>query len=433
MLETPWSVSALVIVGLIILFLGSGMPVAVALGLVGITSAYLFLGNPGIVGYVAWELSNSFIMSSVPLFILMGQLLLHSGVSRRLYEGSAALLGSTKGGLLQANIAASALFATISGSSVATAATIGAMAIPEMEKRGYDRRLTAGSLAAGGTLGILIPPSTTLIIYGVIAEVSIGHLFIAGILPGILLTLMFMGYVWIQCAIEPGLAPPLEPMPARARIGKVLMMWPIFVTMLVVLAGIYSGVMTPSEAAAVGSVLALLFAILFRQLTWRVLWDSLVGAVQATSMLLFIMIGAGILGGTMGLLRIPESLAQWVLSLNAEPLLILVVVYIMYILLGCFIDTVSMIVITVPFVLPIVIGLGYDPIWFGIIIVIVVEMALITPPVGLNVYIIHGLRPNRPISDVFMGAMPFLGVMVLALILLTLFPTIATWLPSTMR
>lgn len=433
MTNVSWTVSGPIIVAFVFLCLGLGMPVAVALGLVGIVSAYIFLGSFGIVGYVAWELSNSFILSAIPLFIFMGQVLLHSGVSHRLYDGSTALLGRTKGGLLQTNIMSCALFATISGSSVATAATIGAMAIPEMEKRGYDFRMTLGSLAAGGTLGILIPPSSAMIIYGVIAEQSIGELFIAGVIPGIIMALIFMSYIWIRVALRPDLAPQFEPMPRRERLTKIFSMWPIIVIMFIILAGIYLGIMTPSEAAAVGSVLALVFAAIFRRLTWTVLWESLRAAAISTSMLMFIIIGASILGGTMGLLRIPTSLASWVLSLNLSPTFVLLSIYLMYIILGCFIDTTSMIVLTLPFALPIILGLGYDPIWFGVIIVILVEMGLITPPVGLNVFTIHSLTRGRPLSDIFAGALPFLGLMMIAITLLTVFPKLSTWLPATMR
>jgi tripartite ATP-independent transporter DctM subunit len=351
----------------------------------------------------------------------MGQLLLHSGISQRLYEGSTALMGKTKGGLLQTNIFACAIFATISGSSVATAATVGYMAVPEMEKRGYDHAMTMGSLAAGGTLGIMIPPSTAMIIYGVLVEQSIGALFIAGILPGILLALLFMAYIWVRIARRPELAPPFEPMPWRARLAKVTLMWPILLIMSVVLVGIYAGIVTPAESAAVGACIALLLAAAFRRLSWPVLWSSLLDTVRSTSMLLFIMIGASIVSGTLGLLRIPDQLTSWVVGLDLPPLLILLAIYLLYLFLGCFIDTVS------------ILRLGYDPIWFGVALVMLVEMAMITPPVGLNLFTIHGIRPERPLSEVVRGSMPFLIMMFVGLAIITAFPAIATWLPSTMR
>ena len=433
MADWLWYEIALSVFGLILLFLITGIPVAVALGFVGILSAYLFLGRMGIVEYAAWQMSSSFVLGAIPLFIFMGQLLLHGGVSQRLYEGSTALTGKTKGGLLQTNIIACAIFAAISGSSVATSATIGAMAIPEMEKRKYDRRLTLGSLAAGGTLGILIPPSTALIIYGVIVEESIGDLFVAGVLPGIMLSFLYMCYIWVRVLFRPGLAPSFVTMAAKERFKKILLMWPVVLIIAVILFGIYFGIMTPAEAAAIGASMALGFTIAYRRLTWEVLRDSLIGTVKTTSMLIFIMVSASIIGGTLALLRIPDLLAAWVISLSVHPVLILVIIYIMYIVLGCFIDAVSMIVMTLPIVFPIIVSLGYDPVWFGIIVVILVEIAMITPPIGLNVYTIHGIRPDQPLSDVIMGSLPFMGIMILALALLTAFPDIATWLPSTMK
>jgi tripartite ATP-independent transporter DctM subunit len=279
----------------------------------------------------------------------------------------------------------------------------------------------------------MIPPSTAMIIYGVLVEQSIGALFIAGILPGILLALLFMAYIWVRIARRPELAPPFEPMPWRARLAKVTLMWPILLIMSVVLVGIYAGIVTPAESAAVGACIALLLAAAFRRLSWPVLWSSLLDTVRSTSMLLFIMIGASIVSGTLGLLRIPDQLTSWVVGLDLPPLLILLAIYLLYLFLGCFIDTVSMVVLTIPVVYPIVLRLGYDPIWFGVALVMLVEMAMITPPVGLNLFTIHGIRPERPLSEVVRGSMPFLIMMFVGLAIITAFPAIATWLPSTMR
>lgn len=435
MMELHWSIVGTSIFLMIFVFLGAGLPVAVALGSVGIAAAFLFMQGKGmgIIGYAAWEMSNSFILGSIPLFIFMGQLLLHSGISQRLYEGSTAMMGKTKGGLLQTNIFACAIFATISGSSVATAATVGYMAVPEMEKRGYDRKITMGSLAAGGTLGILIPPSTAMIIYGVLVEQSIGQLFIAGILPGIMLAFLFMAYIWLAVAYRPELAPRFEPMRWGDRLGKIVLMWPIFLILTVVIVGIYAGIVTPAESAAVGASIALVLALAFKKLTWEILWSSLLDTVRSTSMLLFIMIGASIVSGTLGLMRIPEQLTAWVVSLDMPRVMILLAIYALYLFLGCFIDSVSMVVLTMPVVFPIIMKLGYDPIWFGVVLVILIEMAMITPPVGLNLFTIHGIRPEQPLSDVIRGSMPFLVMMFVALAILTVFPEVATWLPSTMK
>ena len=428
-----WHEIALATLGLLFVFLLTGVPVAVALGAVGVLTTYLFLDHGGVIAYAAWKVSNSFILGAIPLFIFMGQLLLHSGISRRIYDGSSALVGGTKGGLLQSNIVASGIFSAVTGSSVATAATIGAMAIPELERRGYDPQLTKGSLAAGGTLGILIPPSTALIIYGVIVEESIGDLFIAGILPGLMLAGLFMLYIWFRVLARPNIAPTFVATSAKERLNDILDMWPVFLIMLVILAGIYMGIMTPAEAAAVGASMALLFVVAYRKLTWDVLRSSLLGTVKSTSMLVFIMINASIVSGALALSHIPDQLAEWVLGLGLAPMMIFIIICLMYVILGMFIDTVSMIVMTLPIVFPIIVNLGHDPVWFGIIIVILVEMGMITPPVGLNVYTIHGIRPDEPLSQVVLGSLPFVLIMATAIALLTLFPSIATFLPSTIE
>jgi len=432
MIALPWGVILVSIFGLIFFFLFTGMPVAVALGLVGTLSAFLFLNRMGIVGYAAWQMCNSFILSAVPLFVFMGHLLLAGGLSTRLYEGSSAILGRVRGGLLHANIAACAIFAAVTGSSVATSATIGTMALPEMEKRGYDTKLSLGSIAAGGTLGILIPPSTCLIIYGVIVEESIGELFIAGILPGFMLAALFMLYIWTRVKIKPDLAPASEPLGFVDVAKRLLRMWPIFVIIVVILGGIYGGIMTPTEAAAVGACIALVNAIVSRKMSFATLQKVLLDTVKTTTQLLFIMIGASLIAGTLGLLRVPELMADWIISLGIPAVVVMMFIYLMYMILGCFIDTVSMIVMTLPVIFPLIVSLGYDPIWFGIIITILVEMAMITPPVGLNVYVIHGLRPKQPIANVFLGSLPFFLIMLLSIAILTAFPVIATWLPSTM-
>ena len=426
-----WHEIALATFGLLFVFLLTGVPVAVALGAVGVLTTYLFLDHGGVIAYAAWKVSNSFILGAIPLFIFMGQLLLHSGISRRIYDGSSALVGGTKGGLLQTNIVASGIFSAVTGSSVATAATVGAMAIPELERRGYDPQLTKGSLAAGGTLGILIPPSTALIIYGVIVEESIGDLFVAGILPGLMLAGLFMLYIWVRVLARPNIAPTFVATSAKERLHDILDMWPVFLIMFVILAGIYMGIMTPAEAAAVGASMALLFVVAYRKLTWDVLRSSLLGTVKSTSMLVFIMINASIVSGALALSHIPDQLAEWVLSLDLAPMMIFIIICLMYVILGMFIDTVSMIVMTLPIVFPIIVNLGHDPVWFGIIIVILVEMGMITPPVGLNVYTIHGIRPDEPLSQVVLGSLPFVLIMAIAIALLTLFPSIATFLPST--
>jgi len=430
--DAPWEVIMLVSFGLILFLLFIGTPVAGALGGGGIITAFLFLGKMGILEYASWSVVNSFIFSAIPLFVFMGHLLLHSGISERLYDGATAIVGKTKGGLFHANIISCAIFAAVSGSSVATAATIGTIAIPALEKRGYETKLTLGSLAGGGTLGILIPPSIPLIIYGVIVEKSIGSLFIAGILPGIMLASLFMLYISFRVMLQPKLAPSYEEMPTKQRVIRAVNMWPIILIIATILGGIYLGVFTPTEAAAVAASEALLFSIIFRTMSWQMLKTSLLSSVRTTTMVLFIVIGANMVAGTLGLLRVTADMAAWVGSLGFSPIVVLIFIYIMYIFLGCFFEGLSMMVMTLPVVIPILLLQGYDLIWFGIALVVLIEMAALTPPVGLNLYTIHGLRPDRPISEVIIGSMPFFLLQIVGLSLITVFPMIATWLPSTM-
>jgi len=429
----PWEVITIIIIGLVFLFLLSGTSVAVSLALAGVIAAFVFVGKMGALGYVSWHICTSFILVAIPLFIFMGQLLLHSKLSERLYEGSAALLGRFPGGLLHANIASCAIFAAISGSSVATAATIGTVAIPEMEKRGYESKIVLGSLAAGGTLGILIPPSIDFIIYGAICGVSVGKLFIAGVFPGIMLASLFMGYIIARVITRPQLAPTFEKIPLKPRVLRIISMWPIGIIMFVVLGGIYLGVTTPTEAAAVGAVMALVFTLAYRELNWQVLKESLRGTIKITSMIMFLIVGARLLSATLSMLRVPDNTIVWVASLNVSPLVIMLFIYLFYTILGCLMDGISIIVVTLPIIFPIIVALGFDPIWFGVAVVILLEMGMITPPVGLNVYVIHGLRPDRPMSEVFIGIIPFFLMMVVCLAIITAVPEIATWLPATMR
>ena len=428
----PWSIAAIVIFAIVFLFLAIGMPVAGGLGIAAIIGGTIFLGRFGLAAYVPWEVSNSFIFTAIPLFIFMGEILLRSALSIRLYDAASAVLGKLPGGLLHANVGSCAVFAAISGSSLATAATIGTVALPELEKRGYEKKISCGSLAAGGTLGILIPPSISMIIIGAMTEQSIGKLFIAGILPGIMLVGLFITYIIVRVKLQPHLAPHTETMPWKLRALNIISMWPIMVIMFFVLGGIYLGVTTPTEAAALGAFMAMVFALIYRRLNWPTLKESMLGAVKTTAMLLFIIVGAMILSGMLASLKVPFKMVDFVAALPFSPLLILIGIYIMYLFLGCFLDGTALVVLTVPIVFPIVRALGFDPVWFAVALVILVECCLLTPPVGTNVYVIHGLRHDRPMSEVILGAMPFFIMMLVALVILTAFPIIATWLPSTM-
>ena len=363
----------------------------------------------------------------------MGQIILHTGLSSRLYDGTTALLGRLPGGLLHANVASCAVFAAISGSSVATAVTIGSIAIPEEEKRGYEHKIVLGSLAAGGTLGGIIPPSIGFVIYGAITGESISALFMAGMFPGILIALLFMAYIAVRVKTKPQLAPPYEKMTMKARIPVIVSMWPVFIIMAVVLGGIYLGIMTPTEAAAAGAATALILGLAYRKINLQVMKLSLRDSVKSTSMILIIAVGAQLLSASMNILRIPDAMIDWVIALPYSPIVIMIGIYIMYLFLGCFMDGISITFITLPITYPIVVSLGFDPIWYGVVLELLIEMGLITPPVGINCYAIHGLRPDRSLIDVFRGIIPFFFMMAIALAIITVFPQIATWLPSTMQ
>lgn len=427
-----WELIIIVSFALVFLLLLSGLRVAAALGFAGITAAYIFFGKTALLEYISWAVGTNFVLIAIPLFILMGELFLHSGLSSKLYEGATGLLWRVPGGLLHSNILACAIFSAICGSSVATAVTIGTVAIPELEKRGYNMRVVLGSLAAGGTLGILIPPSIALIIYGVMTENPIGPLFIAGILPGIMITLLFMVHIAIRVKLHPELAPPFEAMSLKRRVSSVLGMWPIALTIMMVLGGMYLGVMTPTEAAAVGAFIALLLGLAYRQLNWSGLKTSLLETVKTTSMIVFLVIGASMVTTVLTYSWATDKAAAWVTSLAVSPMIILMLIYLLYLIFGCFMDGVSLEVITLPVVYPIISALGFDPIWFAIVLVILIEIGMLTPPVGLNVYVIHGLRPSIPMTEVFIGIVPFFFVLLIGLAILTAFPIIVTWLPSTM-
>ena len=325
------------------------------------------------------------------------------------------------------------MFAAASGSSIATAASIGTVAIPEMTQRGYDKKLLFGSLAAGGTLGILIPPSITMILYGLLTEQSVALLFMAGLFPGLLLALLFNTYILVRAVISPKLAPQLQEKASwSARLSGLKDLLGIGPLIGLVLGGIYLGLATPTEAASLGAIGSVVLALTYRRLTWEVIRKSLLSAVSITGMVTALIFGAQIVTAALGALRVPAYLMEWVSSSHLPPLLVLVAIYVMYLIMGCFIDTISMVVLTVPITVPAITALGWSPIWFGVIITLLSEAGLITPPVGANVFVIHGVSKGGHLSDVFRGAAPFVGIMVVALAIFTAFPEISLWLPSQM-
>lgn len=422
-------------IGGMFLLLALRVPVAMALLAAGFFGTWALNGERSAVALLSSETFSavsSYSLIVIPLFILMGNISSAAGFSRGLYELAYAWVGMFRGGLASASILGCAAFSAVSGSSVATAVTIGKVAIPEMKRYGYSDRLATGAVAAGGTLGFLIPPSTSFVLYSILTEESLGRLFMAGILPGILLTLLFITAIALTTTLEPASGPCGEAVPMRQRLSRVIDALPLISVIVISIGGIYVGVFTPVEAAGVGALLVLIFAFIGRRLTLSALHHLFLETVKTSTMLYVIVIGAGIFSPFLALTQIPQSLSEMLASIGFGPLGTLLVILAAYILLGMFMDALSMLVITIPIVFPIITGLGYDPIWFGVIAVIVIEMGMITPPVGINVFVVKSIVPQVPMSSIFRGVMPFWFAMLIALILLISFPQLALFIPDSM-
>ena len=430
-MSEPILIGILCLLGLLV-FLLSGVWVAIGIGMVGALAFFIFTGGAGFTPYIPWTSTNSFPLAAIPLYILMGEFLLQSGISARLYRATSMWLSPVPGGLLHSNIVSCALFAAVSGSSAATAATIGTVAVPELEKRNYDSKLTMGSLAAGGTLGILIPPSLPLIVYGVISASSVGKLFMGGVIPGIILSVSFMIYIGIRVLANRGLAPVSEVFSLKAIIPSIVDVLPIIILAIIVLGGIFGGIVTPTEAAALGAAAALIMGLAFRRLTWQSFVESLSSTLRVSCMVLFILVGASILGGFLGMLGLPKALSTFATTSGLPREIILAAVFLVYVFLGCFMEGMSLLILTVPTVLPAIKAIGMDPIWFGVVVVLLIEVCLLTPPVGVNLYIIQGIS-KKSLGEVALGAAPFFLIILAILGVLTAFPSVVLWLPSLMK
>lgn len=412
-----------------------GVHVAVAIFSVALIGTLSYLGMPLLYSFgdTLWGTLNDFILTSIPLFILLGELLLRSGITDRMYHALSVWLSRLPGGLLHTNIGASSVFAAMSGSSVATAATIGTVALPAFSERGYSERLALGTLAAGATLGILIPPSINMIIYGAITNTSIGKLFIAGILPGLALAVAFMLVIMVISVLRPGVAAKAEErIPLRARLAALLDLLPPACVFAIVMGSIYSGWATPTEAAALGVVAALALAAINRKLSWPMLHECFLSMARTTAMIMLIIVAAFFLNYIVGILGIPHALTQWVAGLGLSPIGLILALVVFYLVLGCFLETLSMMIATVPIVVPMVVQFGFDPVWFGIFLVIMMEISLITPPIGMNLYVVQGVRGRGSISDVMLGSLPFLAIMLVFVGLIILWPGLVLWLPEAM-
>lgn len=411
-----------------------GLPIAVSMAAIGLIGGLLAYGLPFInsVAPVVWGVHNDNLLTSIPLFILMGELLLRSGIADRMFGALAAWLGRLPGGLLHTNVGCSALFAATSGSSVATAATIGTVALPSLHKRGYSMTMSLGSIAAGGTLGILIPPSVNMIVYGSLTDTSIGKLFIAGIVPGLLLTGCFMLFIAGHALVtRQGIREASVPMAERIAVLKDLV--PPAVVFFIVMGSLYAGVATTTESAALGVVASLAFAWKSGKLSWTLLQHCFVQTAKTSGMILLIITAAFVLNLAISLTGVAETMTQWVTSFGLSQVQLLLVLVVFYFILGMFMDVLSMMVATIPITFPIVTAVGVDPVWFGIFIVLMCELGLITPPVGMNLFVVHGIRPdNGGIRDAMVGAVPYVVIMLLFTLLLIAVPDLAVWLPSHM-
>jgi tripartite ATP-independent transporter DctM subunit len=426
---------AVSILVLLFVLLAAGMPIGFAMGLSAFLGTLLLIdaqASLALLGQTAYETALTYNLSVVPMFVLMGYIAGEARLSESLYRACNAWLGHRRGGLALATIGGCGAFAAICGSSLATAATMAQIALPEMRRYGYDDRLATGSVAAGGTIGILIPPSIIMVIYGLLTETSISQLFLAGFLPGILTVAGFMLTIAVMTRIDPRLGPPGGRTGLRDRIVALRSVWGAAALFLLVIGGLYIGVFSPTEAASIGAVGALALGILNRSLTYRLVARSLLNTVKTTAMIFTILIGAILFNNFLILASMPTLVSGWITGLPLGKTAILLVILGMYFILGCLLDSLAMILLTIPIVFPIVQALGYDPVWFGIIIVMVVELGLITPPIGMNVFVIKGIARDVPLETIFRGAMPFVGAQIILIFILIAFPEIALWLPSTM-
>ena len=411
------------------------MYIGLAMALVGFIGLSFLVGVEAgihILGITPLAEGSSYTLSVIPLFVLMGQFAYISGISADIYRTVYCWMGQYRGGLAMATVMACAGFAAVCGSSLATGATMGMVAIPEMDKYKYDPRLSTGCVAAGGTLGILIPPSIGFIIYGILTEESIGKLFMAGLLPGILLAVLFMAAIYIQCRLRPAMGPAGECTLWGTKIRSLAGTWGMLLLFCIVMGGIYFGVFTPTEAAGVGAFGAFLFALFNRKLNWQRFVQCLMETGKTTAMIFLIIIGANIFSTFLGLARIPMGLADFISGLALPRMVILAGIILIYIILGCIMDCYAIMILTIPIIFPVIQAMQFDPIWFGVLMVIVLEVGLITPPVGLNVFVIKAAAPDVPLTVIFQGIWPFLIAALLAIVILTVYPPIALFIPSLM-
>jgi C4-dicarboxylate transporter DctM subunit len=432
---SPTAVGLIGIVALF-LFIFSRMPVGYVMAIIGFLGfGYLvsFDASLNLIAKDIFSVFGSYNLTVIPLFVLMGQLAYHSGISTRLFDAAYKWIGHVPGGLAIATIGACAGFAAICGSTNATAATMAATTLPEMKRYNYKPELATGVVAAGGSLGILIPPSVIFIVYGIMTEQSIGKLFIAGLIPGALLTILFILAIMIWTRLKPDLGPPGPKTTFREKMTSLLGLAETILLVLLVMGGLFVGFFTPTEAGAVGALGTLILAVMRRTLSWKGFITSLFETTRISCMILVIVAGATIFGHFLAISRIPFDTANWISSLQLPRYAIMFMIILLYLMGGCFIDSLALIMLTVPIFYPVVTHLGYDPLWFGVIIVLITQIGVITPPVGINVYVVSGVARDVPLQVIFRGVIPLLIALIIGTLLLIPFPQIALFLPGLMK
>ena len=423
-------------IGTLLLFLFSGTPIAAGLGLTGFILVY-FLAPPGVsegIGAVSWASVNSFTIMAIPLFILMGNIFSESGMASIVYTAFMPIMQRYfPGGLLQANVLTGALFAACSGSSIATTSAIGIISIPQMEARGYHRRLAIGSVTGAGALGVLIPPSIGMILYGEVTGQSVGRLFIGGIIPGIILTSIYMTYIIVTLQIHPSFGPTRErQMPLKECLLKSLKAWPVLFIAISVIGSIYGGIATPTEAAAIGAFAALTLAALYGLLTWEKLERMTWNTMRVSAMILLLFVSTKVLQLGIAVLQIPQDIVTLAIGMKLSKWAILVMIYVLYLVLGMIMEFLAALLMTLPITYPVLVAAGFDPIWCGVVLTVTGECALLTPPVGMGLFVIQGLRPDFKFGDIVRGTMPFFACIMVLLTIISIFPQLVTWLPTVM-
>jgi len=435
---SPTLIGIIGIIVMVIVFM-SRMPVAYVMAMIGYIGFSVMISGKGGLNLLSrniYDVFSSYGLTTIPLFVLMGQLAFNSGISHRLYDTGYKYLGSIRGGLAMATVSACTAFGAVCGSSPATAATMATVGLPEMKRYKYADELATGSVASGGGLGMIMPPSVVLIVYGILTEQSIGALFVAGIFPAILVTILFIISIYILCSFAPEQGPPGESFTWKEKVKSLLGMGETLAVFILVMGGLFIGLFTPTEAAAVGVFGVLLVSLVRRQLTWPAFVNALYETLGTSCMVMMLIAGAVVFGKFLAVTRIPFDIATWVGGFDLPPFIIMTIIVFIYFIGGCFMDALAFVTLTVPIFFPVVMALGYDPIWFGIIIVMVTEMGVITPPVGINVYVVFGVARRVigevPLESIFKGIFPFLLAVIAGVIILMIFPQIILLLPNLM-